>query len=132
MSGEKDLGKELLRQNGIEPGSLPEDRRKELRAMIERDKKRVTRMKWATVVALSVVLLLFIVGGLVGRIFPREAVMMSVGFPLAIMFYVVVAFTISWYLRSRSLGQRQIQASLADIAEQLKQLVENQQAKASE
>ncbi|GAH84143.1 unnamed protein product, partial [marine sediment metagenome] len=59
MTNERDLGKELLKQNGIEPGALPDDPRKELRAMIERDKKRVTRMKWATVVALSLVLLLF-------------------------------------------------------------------------
>ena len=133
MSDEKDLGKELLRQNGIEPGSLPEDRRKELRAMIERDKKRVTRMKWATVVSWSLVGLCFIVGFAFDWASSGKGPYAEFGVVFGIIsFYVAVACTIAWYLRSRSLGQREIQASLADIAEQLKQLTKNQQADAEE
>jgi non-ribosomal peptide synthetase component E (peptide arylation enzyme) len=47
---------------------------------------------------------------------------------LLVLWLVALFSTVSWFLRSRSLRLREIQASLADLAEQVRQLVENQQA----
>ena len=130
MTDEKELREGLLSQNGIEPGALPEDRRKELRRILERDKKRVTRMKWATIVSWSLVGLFFVVGFVLGWAFSGEVPYPEFGLVFAVAgFYVAVAFTISWYLRSRSLSQRQIQATLGDISAQLEQLAKNQEVK---
>jgi uncharacterized membrane protein len=49
-------------------------------------------------------------------------------FPIVVLFWVAVACTISFLIRSRSVSQREIQASLADLAEQVRQLVEDQKA----
>ena len=145
MTDERELGKELLKRNGIEPGELPENGRRELRRMVERDKKRAERMKWATVVAWSLLALLYILAGVLPRILgilgvapmfvtfagephPWTVVLL---FPIVVLFWVAVACTISFLIRSRSVSQREIQASLADIAEQLRQLVKDQQAERS-
>ena len=40
--------------------------------------------------------------------------------------YIAIVFTISYFLRSRSLSSRQIQAKLADIEEQLRRISEGQ------
>ncbi len=133
MSDEKDLGKELLKQNGIEPGSLAEGQRKEVRRMIERDKKRVTRMKWATVgVGLLLVVLCFIVNAVIQRVTGSHAMIISPVFVLVVLFWVLVVSGVVRYFRSRAVTQREIQLSLTDIAEQLKQLTKDQQTKAED
>ena len=133
MSDEKDLGRELLKENGIEPGSLPEDRRKELRAMMERDKVRARGAKlgllFGCVFGSLFVLVIRIVrgglasdGGLVDVLFP-----VFVGFVFLIPFIVVSLWAIGMYF-----GQRKMQTTLADIAAQLEGLAKNQQADAQE
>jgi nucleotide-binding universal stress UspA family protein len=95
--------------------------------MVERDKKRVARMKWATIVAWPLLALVYIVGVVVEIIHPHT-VDLVLALPLLVLFSVAVACTVSWYVRSRFVREREIQASLADIAEQLRQLVKDQQA----
>ncbi len=129
MSGEKDLGKELLKENGIEPGSLPEDRRKELRKMIERDKVRARGAKFGALfgcgVGCAMPVVIGIVRGTLG--FVDVVLLLFVGFAFFLAFMAVFMWFIGMYF-----GQRQIQTSLADITEQLKRLTENQQANAQE
>ncbi len=133
MSDEKDLGRELLKENGIEPGSLPDDRRKELRAMIERDKKRARGAKlglvFGCVFGPLFVLVIEIVrgtlasdGGIVDVLFP-----VFVGFVLLIPFIVVSLWAIGMYF-----GQRQMKTTLADLSIQLEQLAKNQKTKAED
>ena len=133
MSDEKDLGRELLKANGIEPGSLPEERRKELRARAERDKVRAMGAKLGLLFgcvfgSLFVVVTQIVRGGLasdggvVHVLFP-----VFVGFVLLIPFIVVSLWAIGMYF-----GQRQMQTTLADLSIQLEQLAKNQQAKAED
>lgn len=125
MSDEKDLGKELLKQNGIEPGSLPEDRRKELRKMVERDKVRARGAKLGVVFGCVFgplfVLVIHIVRGMPGVVDVLFGVFTA--FVLLIPFIVVSLWAIGMYF-----GQRQMQTTLADISIQLERLAKNQQA----
>ncbi len=129
MSDEKDLGKELLKENGIEPGSLPEDRRRELRKMIERNKVGARAAKlgllFGCVFGPLFVLVIHIVRGMPGVVDVLFGVFTA--FVLLIPFIVVSLWAIGMYF-----GQRQMQTTLADISAQLEQLAKNQQAKAPE
>ena len=129
MSGEKKLGKELLKENGIEPGSLPEDRRKELRAMIERDKVRARGAKFGALfgcgVGCAMPVVIGIVRGTLGVV--DVVLLLFVGLAFFLAFMAISLWFIGMYF-----GQRQMQTTLADIAEQLKQLTKNQQADAQE
>jgi len=133
MSDEKDLGRELLKENGIEPGSLPEERRKEFRARAQRDKVRARGAKlgllFGCVFGPLFVLVIQIVrgglasdGGVVDVLFP-----VFVGFVLLIPFIVVSLWAIGMYF-----GQRQMQVTLADISAQLEQMAKNHETKAPE
>ena len=129
MGDKKILGKELLRQNGIEPGSLPEDRRKELRAMIERDKVRARLAKLGAVCACgagwAAALGVVIQRGTLGVV--DVVLLLFVGFGFFLATLAVLLWFVGIYF-----GQRRIQTSLADISAQLEKLDKNQQADAEE
>ena len=140
MSDEKDLGEELLRQNGIELDSLPEGPRRELRDALEGERKRLIRMKRATVAAWSLAALVCVLGVVTEvaheSLRPGNAELWwGEGrwvLPVALFACLAILGHLSMYFASRSVTQREIQASLADIAEQLKQLAKDQQAKAED
>ena len=129
MSDEKELGEGLLKRNGIEPETLTEDRRKELRKMIERDKVRARGAKLGAVVgcaagwaaALGVV----IQRGTLGVV--DVVLLLFVGFGFFLATLAVLLWFVGIYF-----GQRRIQTSLADISAQLEKLDKNQQADAEE
>jgi len=128
MSDEKDLGRELLKENGIEPGSLPEDRRKELRKMIERDKARARGAKFGAVGGPLFVLVIVLVIKIVRTMLGYEGGLVDVMSLLFLGLFSLVFIIVSLYFIGMYFGQRQIQTSLTDITEQLKQLAKNQQA----
>ena len=125
MNKEKKLGEELLKQNGLQPGTVSAQERQRLHQMIAKQRARVRRMKWATIISWSLLAVCYVVeilreldrlSGAVGEI-AKDAV------PLAIvLFPIAILSSVSWFLRSLSLGQRQIQAKLADIEAQLERL----------
>jgi len=129
MSDEKELGEGLLKRNGIEPETLTEDRRKELRKMIERDKVRARGAKLGAVVgcaagwaaALGVV----IQRGDLGMV--EVVALLFVGFAFFLATMAVLLWFVGVYF-----GQRQIQTSLADISAQLEQLAKGQEADTEE
>jgi hypothetical protein len=118
----------IFPEDRVAPGEVPERGRAELWRMIERDKKRGNRMKWATVVAWSLLALVYIVAVVGERVQGPHTMELPLIFPSFALFWVAVACTVSWYIRSSSVSQREIQASLADLAEQVRQLVEDQRA----
>ena len=129
MTDEKELGKGLLKQNGIEPGALPEDRRKELRKMVERDKVRARGAKLGVVFGcgggMAMAVLIGIVRGTLGVVDVVILLFVCFAFFLAIM--AVLLWFVGIYF-----GQRRIQTSLADISAQLEQLAKSQQANSPE
>lgn len=129
MSDEKDLGKELLRQNGIERGSVPEERRKELRARAQRDKARARAAKLGVVFGCGTALVVLIVLGMLGSDGGVVDVMKIVLGNLCIMVPIIVAFL--WFI-GMYFGQRQMQTTLADISAQLERLAKKQETKAPE
>ena len=46
MKKDNKLGKNLLKQNGIEPGKISEDDLKKFHREVEKERSRIKRMKW--------------------------------------------------------------------------------------
>ena len=57
---DKKLGDELLKQNGIQAGTLSDDDRKKLHESIALGKKRVRRLKWVVVISWGLILLIYL------------------------------------------------------------------------
>jgi hypothetical protein len=125
MTTEKNLREELLRQNSV--GRQPGD---ELRdKVLAKDQARVARMRKLTICSWIVVGASLVAAGVVRVVLsaPDIAVDKSLLVPTFIIVWqalvlIAAVFTISWYVRSRTLTMHQIQASLALIEEHLKKM----------
>jgi len=122
MTPEKNLKNELLKQNGVSTDKANDLRDK----ILARDKARVARMRklvvvaWALVAACPVAMAishLLPLGPKLERVLPALLII-----PLEGLFLIAVIFTISLYVRSRTLTMHQIQSSLALIEEHLKKM----------
>ncbi len=134
MAAEENIRDELLKQNGESAEKMRELRDK----ILARDEARVARMKKLTIITWAIIVLSLATAFFIRLLLPeirepgfRSAVAYE---PYARVFFAVVwgltmiavFFTISFYIRSRELGTRQIQARLAGIEEQLKRIAEKQ------
>ena len=123
MATEKNLREELLNQNHVGT-QKPSDLRNRVLA---RDQARVARMKWLTIVCWILLAVSIAAAGIMELAFPdlfeeeplRNPVFISVWQALLLL---VIVFTISLYVRSRTLTMHQIQASLALIEEHLRRM----------
>ena len=131
MRHDKNLSEELLRQNGIEAGKIPDGERKELQQMIAKDKARVRFAKKAMITSWVLVPLCLLVGGVIEVLWPQlaldhghapGAIVVFAVMASYVLILVAIVFTISFLVRSRSASLRQIQASLSDIQQQLEGL----------
>ncbi|OHB67823.1 MAG: hypothetical protein A2Y77_01770 [Planctomycetes bacterium RBG_13_62_9] len=122
MTPEKNLKNELLKQNGVSTDKANDLRDK----ILARDKARVARMRklvvvaWALVAACPVAMAISHLLPLepkLERVLPALLII-----PLEGLFLIAVIFTISLYVRSRTLTMHQIQSSLALIEEHLKKM----------
>ena len=121
MADNKDLGKELLKSNGMEFGKISSEDRQKLQRLIVSDKARVQRMKWVTGIAWSALVICFVVAALWERANPGRPVGLWVVLINALL-VIAIVFTISLLVRSRAASNRQIQSSLIQIQEQLNHL----------
>ncbi len=121
MGDNKDLGRELLKSNGMEFGKISNEERQALQRLVATDKARVRRMKWATGIAWGSVVICLIVAGLWERANPGRPVGLWVVLIRALLLIAIV-FTISLLVRSRAASNRQIQSSLIRVQEQLDRL----------
>ena len=122
MATEKNLREELLNQNGA-GGQKPDDARNKILA---RDEARVTRLRKLVVVAWALVATCPVAMA-ISHLFPLEPQFERVLTPLLIIplegfLLIAIIFTISLYVRSRTLTMHQIQTSLALIEEHLKKM----------
>ncbi len=123
MATEKNLRDELLRQNGVDPRQGEELRDR----ILARDEAGVARMKRLTVCAWIVVGASLIMAGIVRLSFPDVLESKPQLVPLFItvwngLLLIAIFFTLSLYVRSRTLTMHQIQSSLALIEEHLRRM----------
>jgi hypothetical protein len=123
MAKETNIKDELLKQFGPAPDTDAAEK------ILARDTARVKRMKWLTIITWSFVAVCFVAGGIVehayrsGNLLEDELFLMHFLMALApILSLFAVVFTISLYVRSRTLTIGQIQVRLAAIEEQLRRI----------
>ena len=123
MTTEKNLKEELLKQNNI--GMQSGDELRDV--VLARDEARVARLRKLTIVSWILVMVSLAVAGVLELGFPshfkteplRNVVFISIW---QAVFFLAIVFTISLYVRSRTLTMRQIQSRLTLIEEHLKRL----------
>jgi len=123
MATEKNLKEELLKQNNIGMQSGQELRD----VVLVRDQARVARMRTLMIVTWILLMVSMAVAGVLELGFPahfkseplRNVIFISVW---QAGFWLAIVFTISWYVRSRTLTMRQIQSRLTLIEEHLKKM----------
>ena len=100
--------------------------------ILARDTARVKRMKWLTIITWSFVAVCFVAGGVLEHaqranvLLEEEFILMDFLMALArILSLFAVVFTISLYVRSRTLTIGQIQVRLAAIEQILKEIAED-------
>ncbi len=127
MATERNLKEELLNQNGIGVQKAADLRDK----VLARDKAAVARMRRLTIYGWILVAGSLVVTGLARLAlylaFPDLRVSSIPWDPTLIMIWqalllITIFFTVSFYVRSRTLTMHQIQASLALIEEHLKKM----------
>jgi membrane protein YdbS with pleckstrin-like domain len=124
MAKENNLREELLGQIEQSPGSTSNINPKSAQEILARDTARVRRMKHVTVFSWLLAIVSFIVVGVIEAVpgFRVEWWTVSAIIAVQALLLIAVIFTISLYVRSRSLNMRQIQATLSEIQEQLKKM----------
>jgi hypothetical protein len=127
---------ELLKQSGISEG----DSRKLIKDILAKDTRRVSRLKWSTLSSCVLTAVIFLAAAIIEQICPHsryewvggmsmtEAVA-RLALPVLIITFrallLISAFLlIAFYVRSKSLTIKQINARLANIEEQLKAVLE--------
>ena len=123
MTAEKNLRDELLKQNGVGPQKGDDLRDK----VLAKDQANVTRMRRLVPYSWIVVGASLVVAGVVRLSFPDVIESKPQLVPLFItvwqgLLLIAVIFTISLYVRSRTLTMHQIQSSLALMEEHLKKM----------
>jgi len=126
MMSETNLGKGLLRQEGLKPCGFSEEDQKMIQDMMAKEKRRirlmakVTKVSWGALGACAFLLVVL-------RFFWGRPASETVALSVSIL-YVVAAYllfpwsiysTIRFYLASRTATMRQIQGSLASIEKRL-------------
>lgn len=124
MTQDTSVGEELLKQNGLDPDTMPAAARKNLQEMVSAEERRLLRSKrftkglWVAVLALVLIPL-----GLSFILTPSKhgpsvlLVLPMLAYPLGI--YALFC-TVRLWLASRFLDMRRIQAQLAEITDVLK------------
>jgi len=121
MAKEKNVKEELLKQMDE---NFDQTSKRSTQQIIARDTARVKRMKWITIFSWLVIAVFFIVGGVIERnpSYRNTAALNSAVVILRGLLLIAVIFTVSLYVRSRTLTLHKIQARLATIEEQLKKM----------
>ena len=134
MTDEKDIGEELLKQNGIEPDKLSGNERVRICQLLVRQEVLIRKLKWVAVTSWVGVLLgplavMTIIAALPGGDPDGMHYAVAHGcFVMNAMFWTaaLVYEYISRHIRTRSLNSLELRASLKDISAQLKRLAEKE------
>jgi len=134
MAKENDIKEELLKQMDSESHEKAETHASSLDEIIAKDRARIKRLKWATVISWVLVAFCLIPAAFLeharrsAALIPSELVVLStLAVTLRALLLIAVILTISLYIRSRTLTIHQIQARLANIEELLKKMSQDKQ-----
>ena len=133
MEKDNKLGKNLLKQNGIEPGKVSDEDLKKIHREVTKERSRVKRMKWIILVVLAIWLGSYIICAIMEISTGRDIVSSrhgSVFFPIVyIGFYLLLLCVAIYFLhkyllstKTNSANQAEIQKHLANIEERLREL----------
>ena len=122
MTNDKKLANELLTHNGLKPEVISSQTHKQIQEMLVKESKRASRFRRTSRILWLTLVIWLAVVAILSNVFDRTK---FPGLELAIMgFYVIVLaaiiYSIMAHVASRNATLKQIQASLADIAEELK------------
>ena len=134
MAKENDIKEELLKQMDKDPDKMPRANIKSPKEIIARDMARIRRLKWITTFSWLLVVAFFIVGGIIENAVPYPRfpgttckavwviILPTLVVVLKALILISVFFTISLYVRSRTLSIKQIHIRLINIEEHLKKM----------
>lgn len=138
MTKENDIKDELIKQMEKNSANSSGANISSTQEIIDRDTARIKRLKWITILCWILVITLFIVTGIIettsAHLRPGpDTVLEAAGIiilPTLIVILqgiilVAILFTISFYVRSRTLSIKQIHVRLANIEKQLKRISED-------
>ncbi len=132
MAKENDIKEELLKQMDKNFGKMPGDNMKSPKEIIARDITRVKRLKWITIFSWLLVFVCFVTGAFLERtrnsnalIDTEQVWLNSLIVILQALLLIAVIFTISLYVRSRTLTIHKIQARLANIEMLLQKMAQD-------
>jgi len=122
MVKENDLKEELFKQMDKDSDKMPGANIKSPREIIAKDMVRVKRLKWITIFSWLLVFVCFVTGAFLERarnshslIDTEQVWLNSLIVILQALLLIAVIFTISLYIRWRTLTIHKIQARLANI-----------------
>ncbi len=122
MAKENDLKEELLKQMDKDSNKMPGANIKSPKEIIAKDMARVKRLKWITIFSWLLVFVCFVTGAFLERarnshslIDTEQVWLNSLIVILQALLLIAVIFTISLYVRWRTLTIHKIQARLANI-----------------
>ena len=125
MATPRNLKEELLAQNGVGTQKAEDLRDR----VLAKDRAAVARMKKLTIFSWILLAVSMAVAGIIELGFPNILASEPLRTPVFIvvwqaLFLIAIVFTISFYVRSRTLTMHQIQASLALIEEHLRKMTQ--------
>ncbi|MHC4475177.1 MAG: hypothetical protein ACYTEL_06015 [Planctomycetota bacterium] len=132
MAKENDIKEELLRQMAENCDEVWDAGKKSVQEIIAKEKARIRRTKWETIIAWVLVAVCFITSAVVEHLrmyqyFTETELIWSYCLPMILraLLPIAVIFTVLLYTRSRTLTMRQIQARLSSIETALKKMSED-------
>lgn len=132
MAKENDLKEELLKQMDKDPNKILEANIKSPKEIIAKDMARVKRLKWITIFSWLLVFVCFVTGAFLERarnshslIDTEQVWLNSLIVILQALLLIAVIFTISLYVRWRTLTIHKIQARLANIEMLLQKMAQD-------
>ena len=117
MNEQKKLAEHLLKQNGLAAGTATAEEQTRFRRILARDRARARRMKVGTIVSWGLLLACYAAAALKGHLSPQGGADGPGYWSLAVLalFYIAIACSVSWLLRSRSVTRRELLARLGDL-----------------
>ena len=132
MAKNNDLKEELLKQMDKDSNKMPGANIKSPKEIIAKDMARVKRLKWITIFSWLLVFVCFVTGAFLERarnshslIDTEQVWLNSLIVILQALLLIAVIFTISLYVRWRTLTIHKIQARLANIEMLLQKMTQD-------
>ncbi|MCK4850397.1 MAG: hypothetical protein KAT11_03545 [Phycisphaerae bacterium] len=123
MTNDKNLANELLKQNGLDPQKISVQSAQRTREMLAKELRRANRIKLVSRILWLMIVILLAVTAIVTNVSEGDSARPVVGLAIVgcyVLGICAIICSIMAHVALRNTTLKQIQASLADIAEELK------------